>query len=99
MKMTVFWDVAPCSLVDAGQRFRGAYCLHLKRRSISIRLQGVTPQKTVIFIQLERLQKVTKTFRPVYISKDNSHYGAEYGQVTLDQCFPTCGSRTFKEFA
>jgi hypothetical protein len=28
MKMAVFWDVAPCSLVDIGRRFRGAYCLH-----------------------------------------------------------------------
>jgi hypothetical protein len=26
-KMTVFWDVAPCSLVEIERRFRGAYCL------------------------------------------------------------------------
>jgi hypothetical protein len=26
MKMTVFWDVAPCSLVKVERRFRGAYC-------------------------------------------------------------------------
>jgi hypothetical protein len=25
--MAVFWDVVPCSLVDADRRFRGAYCL------------------------------------------------------------------------
>jgi hypothetical protein len=24
MKMTVFWDVTPCSLVEIDQRFRGA---------------------------------------------------------------------------
>jgi hypothetical protein len=24
----VFWDVAPCSLVEVYRRFRGAYCLH-----------------------------------------------------------------------
>jgi hypothetical protein len=24
----LFWDVAPCSLVQVYQRFRGAYCLH-----------------------------------------------------------------------
>jgi hypothetical protein len=38
MKMTVFWDVAPCSLVQINQHFRGAYCLHHqgdKGRSIS----------------------------------------------------------------
>jgi hypothetical protein len=28
MKMTVFWDASPCSLVEADQRFTGAYCLH-----------------------------------------------------------------------
>jgi hypothetical protein len=26
MKITVFWDIAPCSL-DVGRSFRGAYCL------------------------------------------------------------------------
>jgi hypothetical protein len=25
--MTVFWDGAPCSLVEIYRRFRGAYCL------------------------------------------------------------------------
>jgi hypothetical protein len=28
MKMAVFWDVAPCSLVEIDQRFRRLYCLH-----------------------------------------------------------------------
>jgi hypothetical protein len=28
MKMTVFWHVAPCSLVGIHRRFRGAYCIH-----------------------------------------------------------------------
>jgi hypothetical protein len=23
-----FWDIAPCMLVQADRRFRGAYCLH-----------------------------------------------------------------------
>jgi hypothetical protein len=27
-KMAVFWVVAPCSLVDIYQRFRGPCCLH-----------------------------------------------------------------------
>jgi hypothetical protein len=26
--MAVFWNVAPCSLVEFNQSFRGAYCLH-----------------------------------------------------------------------
>jgi hypothetical protein len=28
MKTNVFWDVAPCSLVESDRCFRGAYCLH-----------------------------------------------------------------------
>jgi hypothetical protein len=28
MKIAVFWDVAPCSLVGTDRRFRGAYCFH-----------------------------------------------------------------------
>jgi hypothetical protein len=28
MKMAIFWDVAPCSLVDTDKCFRGAYFLH-----------------------------------------------------------------------
>jgi hypothetical protein len=28
MKIIVFWDVAPCSLVEADRRFWGAHCLH-----------------------------------------------------------------------
>jgi hypothetical protein len=27
-EMAVFWVVAPCSLVEVYQRFRGSYCLH-----------------------------------------------------------------------
>jgi hypothetical protein len=28
MKMSVFWDIGPFSLVETGRRFRGAYYLH-----------------------------------------------------------------------
>jgi hypothetical protein len=31
MKITVFWDIAPCNLVIVDRRFRGAYCLHHHR--------------------------------------------------------------------
>jgi hypothetical protein len=27
VKMTAFWDILPCSLVEVDLRFRGAYCL------------------------------------------------------------------------
>jgi hypothetical protein len=41
LKMAVFWDVAPCSLVDINRRFREAYFFHH---------HGATSQKTAIFI-------------------------------------------------
>jgi hypothetical protein len=28
MKMTVFWDVVPCSLAETDRSFRDAYCIH-----------------------------------------------------------------------
>jgi hypothetical protein len=56
MKMTVFWDVAPCSLVEIYLRFRGAYCLNHQgndgRGGTHHRNVGLvaTSQKIVIFI-------------------------------------------------
>jgi hypothetical protein len=29
-KITVFWDVASCSVIEIGQRFRGTVCRHLQ---------------------------------------------------------------------
>jgi hypothetical protein len=43
LKMAVFWDVAPCSLVEIDQRFRDAF---LNRHSVSTRLHGTASQKT-----------------------------------------------------
>jgi hypothetical protein len=52
MTITTFSDVAPCSLVEIDQRFRGSYCIHHRggeRRSISARLHGAISHKAVIF--------------------------------------------------
>jgi hypothetical protein len=50
--MTLFWDVAPCSLVGIDRCFRGAYCLHHQGTSEKsanfYRLHGSTSHKTVI---------------------------------------------------
>jgi hypothetical protein len=43
MKMTGFWDVVPCSLVEVNRRFKGAYCLHNSPD------QRATLQKAAIF--------------------------------------------------
>jgi hypothetical protein len=49
LKMAVFWVVAPCSLVEVYQRFRGPCCLHHQGDALT-RLHGAATQKTAIFI-------------------------------------------------
>jgi hypothetical protein len=55
--MAVFWVVAPCSLVEVYQRFRGPCCLHH---------QGdlATTQKTAIFVLT-----AVRTSNPTILSK------------------------------
>jgi hypothetical protein len=36
MKMTAFWDIVQCTLVEVDRRFRGAYCLHLQFDSATV---------------------------------------------------------------
>jgi hypothetical protein len=61
MKSSIFWDITPCSPLIFNQRFRGTYCLILrpwrwrryvqpKRRLTFNSLDGVMPQKMVLFI-------------------------------------------------
>jgi hypothetical protein len=56
LKMTAFWNIAPCSHVGVGQRFRGAYCLHYqsdalwKFRCDYKTLHAALFQKAVVFI-------------------------------------------------
>jgi hypothetical protein len=42
MKMTVFSDVALCSLLDAYRRFRGAFCLH----HVEVKMEAASTSKT-----------------------------------------------------
>jgi hypothetical protein len=73
MKVDVFWDVAPCSLVDIDWHFRGAYCLHHQGDEEAMR--GTTSQKTVIFklcspcsvIEIEALYKNCMQFTKINI--------------------------------
>jgi hypothetical protein len=61
MKMAVFWDVAPCNLVDIARSFIGVYLITLmieavklfrKSQSVSTRIHGATSQKKVIFLMI-----------------------------------------------
>jgi hypothetical protein len=52
MQMTVFYDVAPCSLVEIGRRFRDAYCLH--HQGALIMETVIISETMVIFYQTAR---------------------------------------------
>jgi hypothetical protein len=54
MKMAVFWDVAPCSLVEIYRRFRGSCCLHH---------QGDNPEDSHLYTRRrENLKSITYMF-------------------------------------
>jgi hypothetical protein len=36
MKMTAFWHIAACSLVEVGRRFMDAYCFHHQGRDLRV---------------------------------------------------------------
>jgi hypothetical protein len=71
MKITAFWDVAPCSLVEVDRRFSCSYCLyHYPEDGISAHLRnvcilrdwhGAIYQKTTILFNL--LNNVRKAIR------------------------------------
>jgi hypothetical protein len=47
MKMAVFWDVTPYSLVEVYRHFRGAYCLHHQGPE-NINFQGRARSKLIV---------------------------------------------------
>jgi hypothetical protein len=75
MKMAVFWVVAPCSLVEVYQRFRGPCCLDARGLLIALlmeaartyetlvsRLHGATTQKTAIEEQFNTADDLKNKF-------------------------------------
>jgi hypothetical protein len=44
-KMAVFWVVAPCSLVEVYQRFRGPFCLHYQ---IALMMEAARTSETLL---------------------------------------------------
>jgi hypothetical protein len=50
MKMTVFWGIASCSLVEIDRRFRDAYCLNHPDLLIALMMEAASTSETsVIF--------------------------------------------------
>jgi hypothetical protein len=49
MKLTVFWDIAQCSLVEVDRHFRGAYCLNHPRDYTALYPRRLSSLGVVIF--------------------------------------------------
>jgi hypothetical protein len=74
MRMAVFWVVAPCSLVEVYQRFRGACCL------IALMMDAVnTSETSVNFYQVgfEVLTAVSMKIAVFYQTEDGCLLGCD----------------------
>jgi hypothetical protein len=59
--MSVFWVVAPCSLVDVYRRFRGACCLHNQGESLqNLRIIDTTTDEPK---EPPQTEKTTKKYK------------------------------------
>jgi hypothetical protein len=61
-KTAVFWDVAPCSLVEIDRRFRGAYCLHQG----SLMMEALSTSVTSVSFYETTLRNIPKDSRLVF---------------------------------
>jgi hypothetical protein len=64
-KMAVFWDVAPCSLVEIYQRFRGH-----RSRAIALMMEAASTSETLVnFYQTTRrhIQEDSHLHVPIYM--------------------------------
>jgi hypothetical protein len=60
--MRVFWDIAPCSLVEIDRCFRGAYCF--------LHQGGLYGMKSAVCLEIHRLAR-THTYVVVFIRKED----------------------------
>jgi hypothetical protein len=60
-KTTVFWVVAPCSLVEVYQRFRGPCCLHHQgdERIIALMMEAAKTSETLV-----KFYQTTRRYNP-----------------------------------
>jgi hypothetical protein len=66
MKMTVFWDVAPCSVIEVYRRFGGAYCFHYQGDEWLLFRSGATIAQRWLGAELSYMNRCTDS-RPVRV--------------------------------
>jgi hypothetical protein len=71
MKMAVFWDIAPCSLVEVYRRFRGAFCLHHQgdESLITLMMEAASTCETSV-----NFYQTTRRINPEDSHLHNFHY-------------------------
>jgi hypothetical protein len=47
-KLTVFWDAAPCSLIEIDRRFRGTCSLHHQRDDEGLEMEAISTSETSV---------------------------------------------------
>jgi hypothetical protein len=75
MKMAVFWVVAPCSLVEVYQRFRGPCCLHYQGDKLM--MEAASTSETMV-----NFYQTTHCYNP-----EDSHAHSKYFRISLQRLF------------
>jgi hypothetical protein len=74
LKISVFWDVAPCSLIEIDRLFRGAYCFHH---------QGDRPVSTcVTSVKDDTTRRITEDSGPENLKSQRGRIHTEDTQHT-----------------
>jgi hypothetical protein len=64
MKLTTFWDLQPCILVELYRRFKRAYFFYHQGREITMKMEAVrTYETSVYFYETTRQSAVIFIFR------------------------------------
>jgi hypothetical protein len=86
--MAVFWDVAPCSLVEVCRRFRGTCCLHQQ----AIKEAASTSETSVKFYQTTRHYKPEDSLLHTRRRENFKSYIAEtVSSESTVRCLTTAG--------
>jgi hypothetical protein len=72
MKVTVFWDVVPCSLVESDRCFKGAYCLHYQddRKLLAYRYWKSVAMEFTFVWACSKIQRNEKIYLRLEICKN-----------------------------
>jgi hypothetical protein len=86
MKITVFWDVVPCSLVEIDRRFRGTYCLHHQSNHCPSTLSAPVLSKAIRTLLYVTLPRRPNTHRDVSVRMCSTAPGSRFIRKVAALC-------------